>query len=71
MLLICWSRAYKAGAYMGWRTMTYGPEYRPPVYTGAKCKQVRLQQPHSNAGSDGGLLVVAKASRDRQGRHNK
>lgn len=50
--------------------MTYGPDYLPPRRTGAACKQKTLRQGHMLAG-DGGLLTVAKASRDRQGMHNK
>ena len=70
MLWICGSRAYKAGCYGGWRMMTYGPDYVPPQRTGAAFKQATLRQGHMLAG-DGGLLTVAKASRDRQGMHNK
>ena len=71
MLLICWSRAYKAGAWNGWLMPTFGEDYIAPVFTGDKHLAIQLKQPHSMAETDGGLLVVAKASRDRQGMHNK
>ena len=70
MLCICGSRAYKAGCWGGWCMMTYGPDYVGPRFTGAFHKQAALNQDHAPAG-DGGLLTVAKASRDRQGMHNK
>ena len=46
--------------------MTYGPAYEPPRFTGATHLQATLKKDHALAG-DGGLLTVAKASRDRQG----
>jgi len=70
MLLICGSRAYKAGTYLGWRIPEYGPLYVAPVFTGAIHQSILLRKSNSKAG-DGGLLTVAKASRDRQGMHNK
>ena len=62
MLMICGPKAYKAGAFQGWRMPVEGAGYRRPIFTGAKHQKTVLGKGDAVAG-DGGLLVVAKAPR--------